>query len=209
MGAGAAAGVVDYVRSQPWIVWVLVGVVSTSAVTEVIRTLSPVIVTHLGAPSSDTGVFVAAQSVGMVLGILASVPFGRRGLSRRLAPVGLVFQLVGLLVVAGAPRMLVAAVGGALVGAGFSLCFPVLTATLQTEVPDAVRGRLLALHQMAHLGNRPFAALAAGVVAGAFGATTACLAGMLLAPIGLVAVRAAWDGLDRDTEPVPVIAEPV
>jgi hypothetical protein len=103
--------------------------------------------------------------------------------------------------------MLVALIGGGLVGGGFSWCFPVLTGVLQTEVPDAVRGRLLALHQMAHLGNRPFAALAAGAIAAAFGAPVACLAGVLLAPAGLFAVRSAWRRLDHSTAPEPVIAE--
>ena len=36
-----------------------------------------------------------------------------------------------------APTLLLAGAGGGLVGAGFSFCFPVLTGTLQTEVPDA------------------------------------------------------------------------
>ncbi|HEY6958227.1 MAG TPA: MFS transporter [Candidatus Limnocylindria bacterium] len=204
--AAADGGIVDYIRTQPWIAWVMIGVISTSAVAEVIRTLSPMVVTHLGAPSSDTGLFVASQSVGMVSGILVSVPFNRRGLARALAPVGLVFQFVGLFIVATAPAMPVAAVGGSFVGAGFSLCFPVLTGVLQTEVPDRVRGRLLALHQMGHLGNRPFAALAAGAIAASFGAPVAALAGMTLAPIGLVAVRAAWRGLDGRAEEIPAPA---
>lgn len=209
LAASSDTGIVDYIRSQPWIAWVMVAVICTSAVAELIRTLSPVVVTHLGAPSSDTGVFVAAQSVGMVLGILTSVPFSRRGLARPLAPTGFVFQFIGLAIVATAPQLVIASVGGAFVGFGFSLCFPVLTGVLQTEVPDAVRGRLLALHQMAHLGNRPFAALAAGAIAAAFGAAIACFAGMLLAPIGLIAVRSGWRGLDRETEPLPVVVETV
>lgn len=200
-------GILAYMRSQSWLPWVFVAVICTSAVAEIIRTLSPIVVTHLGAPSSDTGMFVASQSVGMVIGILVSVPFARRGLARAVAPVGLVFQFVGLAIVATAPALGIAAVGGAFIGMGFSLCFPVLTGVLQTEVPDVVRGRLLALHQMAHLGNRPFAALAAGVIAAAFGPAATCVGGMLLAPIGLVAIRAAWRGLDgRDEEALTAAA---
>jgi MFS family permease len=212
VAAGGAAhrqarGVVAFIRSEPWIAWVLAGVVATSSVIEIIRTLSPVIVTtRLGAPSSDTGLIVAAQSVGMVIGILISVPIGRRGLSRTMAPVGFVFQLVGLVIVSIASDLPVASAAVALIGCGFSLSFPVLTGTIQTEVPDAVRGRLLAIHQMAHLGNRPFAALAAGAIATAFGAATATLAGIVLAPIGLLAVRAAWRALDRRAEPVAAVA---
>jgi len=209
LAAAAATGIVDYVRSQPWIAGVMVGVISTSAVAEMIRTLSPIIVTHLGAPSSDAGVFVAAQSAGMIIGILTAIPFARRGSARALASTGLAFQLVGLVVVGTAPTLLLAGAGGGLVGAGFSFCFPVLTGVLQTEVPDAVRGRLLALHQMAHLGNRPFAALAAGAIAAAFGPAAACLAGTVLAPIGLIAVRSAWRGLDREVLPAPAMGESV
>jgi MFS family permease len=203
-------GLVAYVRSQPWIVSVLVGVVAASAVVEVIRTTAPVLVsTRLGLPSSDTGLLVAATSVGMMLGILASVPLGRRGFARTMAPVGLVFQLVGLFLVSTATQMAVAAPAVALIGAGFSFCFPVLTSTLQTEVPDAMRGRLMSIHQMAHLGSRPFAALAAGAIAAGAGVPAACLAAMILAPIGLVAVRGAWRGLDRRADAIPVAAETV
>jgi hypothetical protein len=98
--------------------------------------------------------------------------------------------------------MAVAAPAVALIGCGFSFCFPVLTGTLQTEVPDAVRGRLMSIHQMAHLGNRPFAALAAGAITASFGVPAACLVGMILAPIGLFAVRAAWRALDRRIDPI-------
>lgn len=208
-GGGRTLGILAYVRSQPWIASVLLGVIATSAVLEIVRTLSPVLVSiRLGRPSSDTGLIVAAQSVGMVLGILASVPLGRRGLSRALAPFGLVLQLLGLFVLSGATDLAVASVAVGLIGCGFSFCFPVLTSTLQTEVPDAVRGRLMSIHQMAHLGNRPFAALAAGAVAASFGVPVACLAGMLLAPVGLIAVRAAWRGLDRQAGPVRPLMDP-
>ena len=206
----APQGLVAYVRSQPWIVSTLLGVVATASVVEVIRTTAPVLVsTRLGLPSSDTGLLVASMSVGMMLGIAASVPLGRRGFARTMAPVGLVFQLVGLFVVSTATEMAVAAPAVALIGCGFSLCFPVLTSTLQTQVPDAMRGRLMSIHQMAHLGSRPFAALAAGAIAASAGVPAAVLAAMVLAPIGLVAVRGAWRGLDRRTDAIPAAAETV
>lgn len=206
----APLGIVAYLRSQPWIVSVLLGVVATAAVVEVIRTIAPVLVsTRLGLPTSDAGLIVAATSIGMMIGILASVPLGRRGFARTMAPVGLAFQLIGLFLVSTATQMAVAAPAVALIGCGFSFCFPVLTSTLQTEVPDAVRGRLMSIHQMAHLGNRPFAALAAGAIAATAGVPAACLAAMVLAPIGLVAVRAAWRGLDGRVDPIPATAKTV
>jgi hypothetical protein len=65
----------------------------------------------------------------------------------------------------------------------------------------------MSIHQMAHLGNRPFAALAAGAIAASFGVPAAALAGVVLGPIGLLAVRAAWRGLDRRVDPLPAAAE--
>jgi hypothetical protein len=96
----------------------------------------------------------------------------------------------------------VALVAVAFVGFGFSLCFPVLTGALQLELPDAVRGRIMAFHQTAHLGNRPITAVIVGVLATAFGAQPAVAAGAVLAPIGIVASRRAWRLLSaRAVEP--------
>jgi MFS family permease len=203
-------GVAGYIRSQPWIAWLLLGIVANSAVLEVIRTTAPVLVTQrLGAPSSDTGLIVAAQSLGYILGLLAFIPLRRRELGRPLAALGFVCQAGGLLLVSLATAPIIAGVGVALVGAGFSLAFPVMTATLQAEVPDAVRGRLMSIHQIAHLGNRPFAAFAAGSLAAAFGVPAACLAAMILAPIGLLAMRSAWRRLDLTAGPVSAAAASV
>jgi MFS family permease len=205
--AEARTGVVGYIHAQPWIASVLIGVIAASAASEVIRTTAPALVsTRLGRPTEDTGLIFAAQSVGMVIGILSSVPLGRRGHARRLAALGLVLQLIGLGIVGLATDLGVAALGVALIGCGFSFCFPVLTGTLQSEVPDALRGRVMSLHQMAHLGNRPFAALAAGAITASLGVPAACLAGMLLAPTGLVAVRAAWRALDRRVDAARAVA---
>ena len=204
----SATALFSFMRQQPWIAAALVGVVATSAVLEIIRTTAPALVTtRLGRPSEETGFIFAASSIGMVAGILLSVPLGRRGLARTLAPVGLVLQLAGLLFLGLARDLVVAAPAAALVGCGFSFCFPVLTSALQSEVPDAIRGRLMSIHQMAHLGNRPFAALAAGAITAAFGAGVACLAGMLLSPVGLIAVRSAWRDLDRRTDTIGSAAE--
>lgn len=200
--APAPTGLGAYVRSQPWVVAVLVAVVATSAILEVIRTTAPVLVTQrLGAPSSDTGLIVAAQSVGSVLGIIAFIPLRRRDLSRRIAAVGLILQAAGLVVVSVSTSLPLAALGVVAIGMGFSLCFPVVTAALQAEVPDTMRGRLMSVHQMAHLGNRPFTALIAGGLAAAFGAPAACLAATLLVPAGLVAIRSAWRQLDAAAAP--------
>jgi predicted MFS family arabinose efflux permease len=185
--------ITSYVRSQPWIAFVLIAVVVTSGIAEVIRTTAPVLVTErLRAPSSEAGLIVAAQSFGYVSGILAFTALRRRDLARPIASFGLVLQGIGLLVASAATAMPVAAVGVAAIGMGFALCLPVVTAVLQSEAPEHMRGRLMSLHQIALLGNRPFTALAAGALAATFGVPVALIAATVLVPIGLLAARAVW-----------------
>ena len=194
--AAPTVGAGTYVRQQTWVLAMLVGIVSVSAPLEIIRTLAPAIVVEgLGEPESAAGLLIAAQSAGSALALAAFVPLRRRGWSRRMAAMGLLFQAGGLLGAAFAPGLPVALVAVALIGFGFSLCFPVLTGALQLEVPDALRGRIMAFHQTAHLGNRPLTALLFGAIAVVVGAQQAAIAGAVLAPLGLYATRRAWRAL--------------
>ena len=196
-----------YVRSQPWVAFVLLAVVMTSAISEVVRTTAPVLVTErLGQPSSDAGLVIAAQGLGYVSGILVLTLLRRRDVARTVASFGLVLQACGLLVASAATAMAVAAVGLVAIGMGFALCLPVVTAALQSEVPDHIRGRLMSFHQIALLGNRPFTALAAGAIAATFGVPVALLAATLFVPVGLFAVRAAWRNLGAQS---PAVSAPV
>lgn len=207
-GAAAGGGVVQYIRDQPWVAFALLAVVCTSAVFEIIRTTAPVLVSErLGEPTNMAGIVVAAQSVGSAIGILAFVPLRRRGLSRPLASAGIVMQAAGLVGLSQATSLPAALAAAVPLGMGFSFTFPVVTGALQGEVPDAMRGRLMSLHQMALLGNRPFTALAAGALAASFGVPVALLAGTLLAPLGLWAVRSAWRRLDGGP-PARTVAAP-
>ena len=208
--AGLSIG--SYIRAQPWVVSALLAVISTSAMLEVVRTTAPAfVVQRLGLPSTDTGLLIAALSTGSALGLLAFIPLRRWDISRTLPFIGLSVQGVGLAITSVATTLPVAAVSVAAIGLGFSFCFPIVTGTLQTEVPDAIRGRLMSIHQMAHLGNRPFAALAAGAIAASFSLTASSLAGLALVPLGLFSVRALWRGLGRQSAatPEPAVAPTV
>jgi MFS family permease len=208
----AAVSAVAFVRQHVWVPALLVGIVASAAAVEIQRTLAPALVSEvLHEPESAAGIIVAAQSVGSAIALFLFVPIRRRGWSRGAALAGYAFQGVGVTTVAFAPSLAVACIGVGFIGFGFSLCFPVLTAVLQEETPDALRGRVMSYHQMAHLGNRPFTALFVGSVAAAVGTQGGVLAGLVLAPIGILAVRTAWRALaderrgagsvDPDAEP--------
>jgi MFS family permease len=182
-----------YLRSQPWILSMLLGVFATSAALEVIRTLAPALaVQAFHEPESSAGLIVAAQSAGSAIGLLLFVPLRRRGLVRWMQAGGYVLQMVGLLVVALVGSLEAAVFAIACVGLGFAFAFPVATGVLQSEVPDGMRGRVMSYHTMFHLGNRPFAALAVGTLATFVGPHSAVLGGLVLAPLGLFATRLGW-----------------
>lgn len=205
----ASIGATAFVREQRWVLALLAGIVSVSAPLEVIRTLSPAIVVEgLGQADSTAGLVVAAQSIGSALALAAFVPLRRRGWSQQMVAAGLVLQGVGLVGTALAPTLPVALLTVGLVGLGFSLCFPILTGTLQVEVPDGLRGRVMAFHQTAHLGNRPATALVFAGIATVVGAQHAAIAGAALAPLGLYATRRAYRALatrPRATTPDPAV----
>ena len=190
-GAGISAA--SFLRANVWVPALLVGVTATAAGMEIQRTLAPGLVREvLHLPESTAGIIVAAQSVGSALSLFMFMSLRRRGWARRAASGGFVLQGVGIVVTAVAPNLAVAALGVGVIGFGFSLCFPVLTAVLQDGLPDEVRGRVMAFHQMAHLGNRPFTALFVGAIAAALGIQAGMLASLILVPVGLLALRAAW-----------------
>lgn len=205
--AAARFGLAAYMRAQPWVVSALLAVISTSAILEVIRTTAPVLVTQrLGLPSTDTGLVVAAMSAGSAFGLLAFIPLRTRDISRKMPAIGLLLEAAGLGLTSVATTLPMAVIGVFAIGVGFSFCFPIVTGVLQTEVPDALRGRLMSFHQMAHLGNRPFIALAAAAIAATFGLPAACIAGLALVPLGLIAVRSTWRGVDVAASLAPAVA---
>lgn len=195
----AATSAVAFVREHVWVPAFLVGIVATAAAMELQRTLAPELVSRiLGEDPSSTGLLVAAQAGGSAVALLLFMPIRRRGWSHRAALAGYLFQAAGVVGVAFAPSLVGACLSVSLIGFGFSLCFPVLTAVLQEGSPDRLRGRVMSYHQMAHLGNRPFTALAAGTVAAAFGVQLGMLAGLLLVPVGILALRTAWRAMERE-----------
>ena len=205
-----ALGVFSYIRDHMWIGYMLVTVICASAAMEVARTLAPALAAEqLGIAESGAGIIIAAQSFGSAIGVLAFVGLRRRGPSVIVATVGMSIQAVGLLSLTVAGDLFMASLSVALVGAGFSLSFPVPTSALQKEVDAGYRGRVMSVHQVAHLGNRPFSALAIGALAAGFGLPIAAFVAVGLAPIGVLALRRGWrsrPSAEADVTPDPVPA---
>jgi MFS family permease len=182
-GRGGVREGLRYVRRDRLMPAVLLTVVLGNAAVETLRTLAPTIAEDLRQPEV-AGVVIMGYSVGALLGLLA---FGR--LERALAaPTLLVtaflLQAFGLVGVALAPSLVLTVLAAAPIGLGFSVVTPMMSAALQRLAPEGMRGRVMATFSMAHLGFRPFFALAAGAAASAVGT------GPALALFAVVAVLA-------------------
>jgi hypothetical protein len=141
---------------------------------------------------------IAAASLGSAGAIFAVPRLLRRLSIGRIAALGFVAQVTGL-VLQGVALTLPTALGGALlVGVGFSLSFTQMTAMLQLGSPDELRGRVMAIHTLSHLGMRPVWALTVGSAATLAGGRVAILLFLVLVPIGLLGARLASRREDLD-----------
>lgn len=206
----AARSASSFVRRNTWVAGLLAGIVVTSTAMEIQRTVAPALASEkLGIAESNAGLLLAAQSIGSAISFLLFIPIRKYGWLRRSALIGLVFQAGGVVIAAGAPILPIALAGFWLIGLGFAMCFPVLTAALQEATPDQLRGRVMSYHQLALLGHRPVTALIIGSVATGVSLQAGMLIWLLIVPLGLFAIRTAWRRLPVQPPTVEVNLEAV
>lgn len=179
-----------YVQNQPVIAALLIGVASTSALPEAVRTLSPVYAVEvLAGNDSAAGLIIGGHSAGAVA-VLLLIPVLRRRLGdSRLLRLGILVQGLGIGLLAVAPEILVAVLASALAGMGFATVFTNLTAHLLDVASDAMRGRVMSIHTVANLGLRPATSLFAGLVATIIDPRLAMAAFVIATPLTLWAIR--------------------
>jgi MFS family permease len=140
---------------------------------------------HLGA--EGYGGLYAAMGVGSLSGSI-TLAFMRQ---RRAVPLmlggGVIFTLL-LVGIAAARELLVAAT--LVMAAGFSsmLMINTINATVQANVTDALRGRVMSFYVTVFAGSAPIGGLFAGAVAETWGTPMAFLAGAALSALTLVVV---------------------
>ncbi len=130
-------------------------------------------VLHLG--EQGYGFLLGASGVGALIGALTTAAFGSNLSPRKLA-FGGVWLFSAMLLIFSLNRNLVVAML-CLAGAGFGmmLFFSTSNTTVQTIVPDEMRGRVMGIWALIFGGMIPFGSLEAGAVAHYFG-TSATLA---------------------------------
>lgn len=189
-----------HVRRDPVLLWLLAGIAAIGFATDPINTLAAPLAAAIGGGETLVAYLVSAFGIGAAgTALIASRLQRRRG---RLATAGEGAWLLagGLGIAAVAPGAAVALAAFAVMGSGFLLGLTSLTAVLQRRVPEALRGRIMALWAVAFLGNRPVAAVIDGTIADLAGVRAAMI---VPAAVAVAGALVSWRLRCRRAEPGP------
>ena len=190
-----------YLRRSPRTLLQIVGVGIIGVAVDPVTTLTPSLTAELGAPSGFVGTLASAFGLGAAVGfVLLSRVRLRIGIMR-LGAVGLAVMGAGMLLVAIAPLPSLATAGIATSGAGMTFSLNAFTTLVQSDVPDALRGRVMALWSVAFLGSRPVTALLTGALTDLVGVRVA------FALSAAVVLTGAWATRGSRMEALPPSAE--
>ncbi len=179
---------VRLLRRDPRLAGLLVVVATVGFASDPINTLAPAFARAYDRPDTHAGYLIGVFGAGAVTAafVLAGRTTGsRRRLAATLAVLGL-----GVSLFAVSPSLRLGLVFLFAAGFGYLASNAAATTRLQLGVEEHERGRIMALWTVAFLGVRPFASLADGAIAGAFGVRAAGVALALpaLAAAGVLAV---------------------
>jgi len=202
-----------YVRSTPTVAVPIVASTFLMAVGVVYQPLAVVFTTDVLAHGSRSlgsdyyGWYQAAIGVGAAVGILASAGPGRRHPARTFLMTAIGYSVavtvLGLTSSLG-PALAVVCVVGALHFANVTLGLNLV----QHEVPEEMRGRVMAIHMIGLVGVVPITALVGGLVADAIGIRqTFVVGGLACLAFSLLLVR--WRRFLRVAEVEPETPETV
>jgi MFS family permease len=180
-----------YLGRSPRTVLQIVGVGVIGVGTDPVTTLTPALAAVLGMPAGFVGTLASSFGLGAGVGfiVLSRVRLGV-GIVR-LGGVGLAIMGAGTLVAALAPGPAIAVLGIATAGVGMTFSLNAFTTLVQADVPDALRGRVMALWSMAFIGSRPLTALSTGWLTDSVGVRAALALGAAVILIGAWATSGA------------------
>lgn len=144
------------------------------------------------------GLLMSALGVGSLAGALTLAFFGRRTQRRLMLATAVAFGVaeVGLALAAtlGAPLLAALPLMG-LIGVCMSTTMALANTTVQTNAPDALRGRVMSIYMTVFAGAAPIGAAVAGLLAGALGTPVAVAAGGLLVVAATTGIALRGDRL--------------
>jgi MFS family permease len=180
-----------YARATPSVLWPLVLLGGITGLAMNFQTLLPIFTRDaLGMDSGGYGAIFAAMGGGSLIGSLALAFATSQRPMFRLIIGGAAFFLVLAFALGFVRSPLLAFPLVVGIGLGSMLMVNTINVTVQNSVPDALRGRVMALYVTVFAGTAPLGGLFAGALAEAFGAPFALSTGAALA--GGVLLVVAW-----------------
>jgi MFS family permease len=180
-----------YARATPSVLWPLVLLGGVTGLAMNFQTLLPIFTRDaLGMDSGGYGAIFATMGAGSLIGSLAlAFATSQRPMFRLIIGGGAFFLVLAFaLGFVRSPLLAFPLVVG--IGLGSMLMVNTINVTVQNSVPDALRGRVMALYVTVFAGTAPIGGLFAGALAEAFGAAFALSTGAALASAVLLMV--AW-----------------
>ena len=182
----AVFGGIRYALAEPGVGRMIVAIAVIGIGADPVVTLTPPIADQLGGGAALVGYLAAGFGVGSILltlalgGIRRWVPLGVVGVG------GFVVLGSGMLVVAATTTVPLAVAGFFIAGVGYMMSSVALNTSIQQRVPDALRGRVMALFIIAFLGSRPIGAAMNGAIAELFSVRSALVA------LAVLMASSAW-----------------
>nr|WP_255499627.1 MFS transporter [Aeromicrobium senzhongii] len=175
-----------YIRRNPVVALLLIGVTAVGLGADPVVTLAPAIAHDMHAPEAFVGYIGSAFGVGALLGSAVSTIFNSGGRLQKAPTIGLSVLAAGSLAVPLLASPTAVCVAFFLAGIGFTVAFSGCTAMLHQVVPAEFRGRVMSLWLIAFMGSRPLASVLNGIVADTLGADWAMV--MMAIIVGIAAV---------------------
>jgi MFS family permease len=180
-----------YARATPTVLWPLVLLGGVAALAMNFQTLLPLFTRNaLGLDSGGYGALFATMGAGSLVGSLAlAFATSQRPMLRLIIGGGAAFLAFAFALGFVRDPLFAFPLVGA-IGLSSMLMVNTINVTIQNSVPDALRGRVMALYVTVFAGTAPVGGLVAGALAQAFGAPVAFSIGAALASLVLAVV--AW-----------------
>jgi MFS family permease len=156
---------IRYLRSDPVVAVLLVGVTAVGVGADPAVTLAPALSAALGGGPELVGLFASAFGAGAFLGFFVQAALARWLDVPRLTPVGLALLSVSAVGLVLSGSVVAAVAAFAVGGVGLTLGLNGVSTLLYDRVPREFLGRIMALWLVGFVGSRPLAAALNGALA--------------------------------------------
>ncbi len=180
---------IAYLRSSPRTMIQILGVGVIGVGTDPIVTLTPSLAAELGMPGGFVGTLASSFGLGAALGFVVLSRARLRFGIHRLGAIGLALMGTGTFLSGVTPGPGLAVAGVVTAGIGMTFALNSFTTLVQSDVPDLLRGRVMALWSLAFLGSRPLTAITSGSVTDLLGVRVSLVGSAAIILVGAWATR--------------------